>query len=111
MTQLSYYSDNQLRFVIKTDNNEVVDPKKTWIRIHLQSGGSIFIATNDPLGVETKRCHVDDDGFLVVDIPSKKLQKGTIEYMIEVREESSYFPDGYKNTFPLSYTQTDIEIV
>ena len=88
MTQLSYYSDNQLRFFIKTNDGDVIDPKTTWCRVHLRSGGSNFVATNDPFGDETKRCHIDESGVLVIDIPSKKLQIGTIEYMVEVREDS-----------------------
>lgn len=111
MTQLSYLSDNQLRFVIKTDDGDIIDPRTTWCRVHLKSGGSNFVATNDPFGDGTKRCHIDESGVLVIDIPSKKLEKGVVEYMVEVREDSPYFDDGYKNTFPLSYTQTDIEIV
>lgn len=111
MTQLSYLSDNQLRFVIKTNDGDIIDPRTTWCRVHIQCGDSKFVATNDPFGDETKRCHIDESGALVVDIPSKKLSKGTVEYMVEVREDNQYFEDGYKNTFPLSYTKTEIEIV
>lgn len=110
MTQLSYYSDKQLKFVVRTVDGDLVDPNTTWLKIHLRCGGSTFYAVNDPFGDETKRCHIED-GVLVVDVASKKLQRGTVEYMIEVREDCQYFKDGYKNIFPLDYTLTEIEIV
>jgi hypothetical protein len=110
ITQLSYLSDNQLRMVVHSLEGERIDLSATWLRIHLQCGGKSFTAVHDPLGNDSKYCHVDGLA-LVVDIPSKRLGVGIIEYMIEVREDSQYFADGYKNTFPLEYSQTNIEIV
>jgi hypothetical protein len=109
-TKLSYMSDNQLRMTIRTADGDIVSPADTWFKIYLQCGGKIFTAVNDPNGDEGQFCHVEND-VLVIDIPGRKLGIGVIEYMIEVRENSTFFADGYKNTFPLSYTQTNIELV
>ena len=110
ITQISYLSDNQIRMVVRSQEGERIDLSAIWLRIHLQCGGKSFTAVHDPLGDESKYCHVDGIA-LVVDIPSRRLGLGIVEYMIEVREDSQYFADGYKNTFPLEYSQTNIEIV
>ena len=88
----------------------LVAPSTQWMKVYLQSGGKTFTAVNDPTGEEGKYCHVEGDK-LVIDVPGKRLGIGILEYMIETRETSRYFADGYKNTFPLNWKQTDIEIV
>lgn len=110
MTQLNHLSDNQLRITPRDLDGTPVSPATNWMKVYLRSGDRTFIATNDPQGADTKFCHVEGDK-LVVDIPGKRLNVGIVEYMIEVREDSPYFADGYKNTFSLKYSPTDIEMI
>lgn len=110
MTQISYLSDNSFKMVVRTLEGERIDLSTTWLKVYIKAGGKTFTAVHDPLRYDTKNCHIEDI-YLVVDVPSKRLGIGAVEYMIETREESQYFPDGYKNTFSLKYEPTDIEIV
>lgn len=111
MIQLSYLSDNQIKLTsLKAEGGEVeINPATEWLKIHLRCGGRSLSAVNSD--TERKYCHIDTDGKLVLDIPSKAFNGGELEYMIEVREDSDYFKDGYKNTFPKEYKPTGIEIV
>lgn len=110
MIQLSYLSDNQIKITsLKAEGSEVeVNPATEWLKIHLRCGGKNFYAVND--GENSKNCHIED-GRLVIDIPSRTFKGGALEYMVEIREDSQYFKDGYKNTFPKEYKPTGIEIV
>lgn len=107
---LNRLSDNQLKFIIKDINGNIIDPKYNWFTIHIKCGNKSFKAINDPSGEETQYCHITDDN-LFIDIPSKKLDKGVIEYMIETRNVDNNFSDGFKNIFPLNYNKTKINIV
>lgn len=108
--KFNYLSDIQLEFTITSENNVTINPKNKWLKIFIKCGNRIFKAINDPGGYETKYCHVEDDK-LVVDIPSKKLGKGFIEYMIETRNNDNNFDDNFKNILSLGYIKTNIEIV
>lgn len=108
--KISHRSDNQLKMTLKDIDGVLVSPAENWLKVYLQSGEKTFIATNDPKGEGTKYCHIEGEK-LVLDIPSRRLGIGMIEYMIEVREDSQYFADGYKNTFSLEYTSINIEVV
>lgn len=108
--QLSQLSDNQIKMKIKTLDNERVDPRAVWMKIHITAGGKTFTAVNDPEEKGRKNCHIED-GELVIDIPAKELNVGVVGYMIEVREECVCFSDGYKNTLPLGFSLTDIHMV
>lgn len=107
---LNRLSDNQLKFIIKDLNGSIIDPKYKWITIYIKCGDKIFKVINDPSGEETKYCHIEND-YLIIDIPSKKLNKGFIEYMIETRNDDINFPDGFKNIFSLNYVKTKIQII
>lgn len=110
MIQLSYLSDNQIKLTSLTaEGSEIqININEEWLKVYLRCGGRVFTAVND--GENSKYCHIED-GKLVVDVPSKTFRQGVLEYMIEVREESPYFKDGYKNTFALNYKPTNIEFV
>ena len=111
MIQLSYLSDNQIKLTsLKAEGSEVeINPASEWLKIHLRCGGKTLSAVNNDK--DSKYCHIDTDGKLVLDIPSKTFKGGELEYMVEIREDSQYFKDGYKNTFPKEYKPTGIEIV
>lgn len=110
MMELNRLSDNQLRLHFFTADGVPVDPKTIWMRVFLRAGGKIFYCTNDPQGEENKHCHVDG-ASLIIDIPAQRLRPGMLEYMVETREESRFFNDGYKNTFAANYQNTGIKIV
>lgn len=108
--KLSYLSDNQIRFTLRAEDGNLIKPDNLWVKVYLRSGDRTFTAVNDPFGADTKNCHIDGD-TLVVDVPSRKLYIGKLEYMIEVRVDSSYFSDGYKNIFSGTYQTLNIELV
>lgn len=110
MILLNHLSDNQLRIAsIKTEDDTLLfDVTKEWLKIHFRCGGDVFTAIND--GENSKNCHIDK-GMLVVDIPSNTFKYGILEYMTEVREDSVFFNDGYKNTFSLNYKPCNIKFV
>ena len=102
-------SDISLRMHIFSSDGVEIDPMQAWLRIHLQSGGRKFVATNNPYG-KNESCHVEGNA-LVVDIPAKRLGTGVLEYMIEHREESVHYADGFRNTYPAEWIKTNKEIV
>ena len=109
MIKLNHLSDNQLRMFPITLDGLPIDPNTMWMKVYLRSAGRTFCCVNDPTGVETKHCHIDDKS-LILDIPSRRLRPGVIEYMIEVRESSDCFADGYKNTYSSQFKSIEIEL-
>lgn len=111
MVQLNCLSDNQIKITsLKAEGGAIdLDLNAEWVKIHLKCGGKKFVAVND--GVNSKNCHIDVDGKLVVDIPGRTFGRGVLEYMVEIREDSPYFSDNYKNTFSIEYKPIDIEFV
>lgn len=109
MTQLNALSDQQIIITSLTANgSEIqVNPETEWLKIHLRCGDRVLTAVND--GENSKYCHIEE-GVIVLDIPAKTFRSGVLEYAIEVREESPYFKDGYKNTLGY-YKQVEIEFV
>lgn len=109
MTQLNALSDQQIKITsLTTNGSEIqVNPETEWLKIHLRCGDRVLTAVND--GENSKYCHIED-GVIVLDIPAKSFRSGVLEYAIEVREESPYFKDGYKNTLG-HYKQVEIEFV
>lgn len=109
MTQLNALSDQQIVITSLTANgSEIqVNPETEWLKIHLRCGDRVLTAVND--GENSKYCHIEE-GVIVLDIPAKTFRSGVLEYAIEVREESPYFKDGFKNTLG-SYKQVEIEFV
>lgn len=111
MTQLNHLSDNQIVLTsLSAEGSEVqMNPRTEWLKVYLRAGGRTFTAVND--GENSKNCHIDEQGKLVLDIPSRSLKQGILEYMTEIREDSQFFKDGYKNTFAKEYKPTGIEMV
>jgi hypothetical protein len=110
MIYLNGLSDNQIRAIsLRGEGGGSFDPNVEWLTIHLRCGVRKFVCVND--GENSKNCHIDEDGKLVLDIPSRTFKRGVLEYMVEIREDSQYFKDGYKNTFSKEYKPTGIEIV
>lgn len=109
MIQLNALSDQQIVITSLTANgSEIqVNPETEWLKIHLRCGDRVLTAVND--GENSKYCHIEE-GVIVLDIPAKTFRSGVLEYAIEVREESPYFKDGYKNTIGY-YKQVEIEFV
>lgn len=109
MTQLNALSDQQIKITSLTANGSKfqVNPDTEWLKIHLRCGDRVLTAVND--GENSKYCHIEE-GVIVLDIPAKTFRSGVLEYAIEVREESPYFKDGYKNTLGY-YKQVEIEFV
>lgn len=107
--KLSHLSDNQIRIPSLTAEGSAiqVDLEKEWLKVHLRCGDRAMTAIND--GENSKYCHIEE-GKLVLDIPAKTFRSGVLEYAIEVREESPYFKDGFKNTLGY-YKQVEIEFV
>ena len=108
--KLNKLSDIQLEFTITSGNNVVINPNNKWITIYIRCGTKSLKVVNDPGGKETRYCHVEGDK-LIVDIPGKKLDVGTIEYMIETRNNDENFNDKFKNIFSLNYSKTNIQLV
>lgn len=109
MTLLNHLSDNQLRLTsIKTEDQFLFDVEKEWLKIHFRCGGDIFTAIND--GKNSENCHIEN-GILVIDIPSNTFKYGNLEYMTEIREDSEFFHDNYKNTLSLNYKSCNIKFV
>lgn len=109
MTQLNALSDQQIKITSLTAEGGAVQfPVETeWLKIHLRCGDRVLTAVND--GENSKYCHIEE-GVIVLDIPAKTFRSGVLEYAIEVREESPYFKDGFKNTLG-NYKQVEIEFV
>lgn len=110
MKKIGYYSDTPIELEITTQQGQLVDLKEVFIKVWLKSGGRYLLATHDPQGIMTRHCHVEGN-MLVVDKPGRSLERGVIECMIEVGEDSRYYKDGRRNVFPLGFNKTDIEIV
>ena len=109
MTQLNALSDQQIKITsLKPDGGDVnINPETEGLKIHLRCGDRVLTAVND--GDNSKYCHIEE-GVIVLDIPAKTFRSGVLEYAIEVREESLYFKDGFKNTLGY-YKQVEIEFV
>lgn len=110
IVKLNRLSDNHIELNITTKDGLVINPKYKWLRIYLKTGSKILKVVNDPSGIETKYSHIEGDK-LIIDIPSKKLNEGIIEYMIETRNNDENFNDKFQNIFSLDYVQTNIELV
>ena len=111
MEKTSYLNDNQIKVTVMTRNGKTLDAEALWMKVYLRCGGKTMTAVSDPTGEETKNCHVEN-GLLVLDIPGGRLAPGQPEYMVEVRQRSKDFEQGYKRTFSREYTKIeDIELV
>lgn len=111
MTELNHLSDNQILLPsIHAEGSEIeVNPDAEWMKIHLRCGDRNFVAVNDP--AMRKNCHLDENGKLVIDIPSNSFRAGEVEYLVEIREDSEYFRDGYKNIYAKEWRTTNITMV
>ena len=107
---LNRLSDNKIKLIITDNNNNIINPNYKWFKIYIKCGGKIFKAISDPFNKEYINCNICDDS-LILNIPSKKLGIGIIEYMIESRNNDNSFSDNFKNIFLLKYNHTNINVI
>lgn len=114
LTQINRLSDNKIKIIIKAKNQNddviTINPKYKWFKLYIRSGGKTFIVINDPDN-DSKNCYIDSNDNLIVTIPSKKLNIGFIEYMIEFRISDTNFSDMYQNVYQIGYKQTNIQVI
>ena len=107
--KINRMSDTSIRMSIYTTDGVRVNPSLRWFKVHLTAGGRRFVAICNPDG-ENQGCHIDND-VLIIDVPSRHLGVGNVEYMIQYRQKNSNFPDGYRDVFPANWSKTNIEMV